>query len=72
MASITTNTETQSSNIITRAAVGVWNWLIALGEANARTREIEALLALSDDELAKMGLDRSRVVLHVYRDRVSF
>ena len=39
---------------------------------NARTRqaEIAALEAKSDEELAKMGLSRDRIVHHVFRDMI--
>lgn len=38
-------------------------------ELRARTQEIEALNALSDEELAKRGLTRDRIVHHVFRDK---
>lgn len=37
-------------------------------ESRARCAEIEALEALSDEELAGMGLTRDRIVAHVFRD----
>ncbi len=37
-------------------------------EARARSPQIEALEAKSDEELARMGLTRDRIVAHVFRD----
>lgn len=37
-------------------------------ESRARGAQIEALEAKSDDELARMGLTRDRIVAHVFRD----
>ncbi|MGR3466457.1 MAG: DUF1127 domain-containing protein [Shimia sp.] len=42
----------------------------AVGHARARTAEVEALMALSDQALAAKGLRRSDIVHHVYRDSV--
>ena len=65
-------TDVPGLGFVARSAAAFWNGVIALGEASARSREIEALQALSDEELAKMGLDRTRIVHHVFRDRVAF
>ena len=37
-------------------------------EGRARSAQIEALEARSDDELARMGLTRDRILAHVFRD----
>lgn len=38
-------------------------------EARSRSEEIERLNALSDAQLARMGLTRNEIVYHVFRDR---
>ncbi len=43
-------------------------WMARYIRARARTDQIEALEAMSDAELAALGLDRDRIVLHVFRD----
>ncbi|WIV51745.1 hypothetical protein QQG91_04675 [Marivivens sp. LCG002] len=46
--------------------------LVALGEANyqssGRAKRIAKLEALSDAELAKLGISRDMIVYHVFRD----
>lgn len=39
-------------------------------EARSRRREIEALEAMSDKELADLGITRDRIVHYVFRDLV--
>ncbi|MTH76427.1 DUF1127 domain-containing protein [Paracoccus aestuariivivens] len=39
-------------------------------EARSRHREIEALEAMSDKDLADMGITRDRIVHYVFRDLV--
>lgn len=41
-------------------------------ERHARMDEIARLQAMSDAELAALGLRRDRIVHHVYRDMLSF
>lgn len=60
------------SNLIVRAATAFWTGLVRLGEAGARTKEIEYYKSMSDQELAERGLQRSDIVMHVFRDRVAF
>ncbi|MEM9437134.1 MAG: DUF1127 domain-containing protein [Pseudomonadota bacterium] len=46
--------------------------VVAMGRARARCDEIEALMALSDEDLAAKGLKREEIVRHVFRDRIEF
>ena len=46
------------------------NWLEKTMNNYARTDQIDALKALSDEELAAKGLTRDRIALYVYRDRI--
>ncbi|MFD1880367.1 hypothetical protein [Paracoccus pacificus] len=48
----------------------IGQWMIAYGEIHARTRQIEALMKLSDAQLAARGLTRETIVRHVFRDRL--
>lgn len=40
----------------------------AYAESRSRQGQIRALDAKSDEELARMGLTRDRIVVHVFRD----
>ncbi|EAQ47001.1 MAG: hypothetical protein BM560_12245 [Roseobacter sp. MedPE-SWde] len=42
--------------------------LVALGEANSRYQKLNALMELSDAELAKRNLKRDELVHHVFSD----
>lgn len=56
--------------LVTRAMAALGRALIVLTEAQSRSSEIERLSALSDGQLAAMGLSRERIVHHVFRDRI--
>lgn len=52
-----------------RAAIGrVFSRMIENGAGAQRLRQIEALQAKSDEELAARGLKRDEIVRHVFRD----
>ncbi|MEO0917881.1 MAG: hypothetical protein AAFY31_13005 [Pseudomonadota bacterium] len=36
--------------------------------AEARLRQVQNLQAMTDDELASLGIERDRIVQHVFRD----
>jgi len=61
-----------NGNLIQRIALKIWDSLIAVGEASARTKEIEYYASLSDEQLAARGIKREQIVLHVYRDRMAY
>lgn len=42
--------------------------LVNAGEASARTQQIEALQAKSDEELARLGIKRDEIVYHVFKE----
>jgi uncharacterized protein YjiS (DUF1127 family) len=48
------------------AALG--NALVSIGEANSKMRQVEALQALSDAELAERGIKRSDIARVVFAD----
>lgn len=69
MASITTNTEAQrwrfSLGGLFRA---IGTALTVMGESNSRVRRVAQLQALSDADLAKLGLKREDIARHVFSD----
>lgn len=42
--------------------------IISISEANSRVRHVEALTALSDEQLKARGLRREDIVRHVFSD----
>ncbi len=68
------------ANITTQAPVAApfgfaqrfWNWLgnamVRLAENNARVRQAEALMSLSDQELAERGMKREDIAKVVFAD----
>ena len=56
----------------TAARIGsaVMNALVTLAESSGRMRQIAALQAKSDAELAAMGLRRDDIVHYVFRDHL--
>ena len=48
----------------------IWAGLMALAEANARTKEIEYLQSLSDEALVAKGIRRDRIVQYAFRGRL--
>ena len=51
-----------------RSLASITRSLVKYGEIKSRRSAIEALEAKSDAELAKMGLRRDGIAMHVYRD----
>lgn len=49
---------------------GIFDALVRVGEANAKIRQINALSALSDAELAERGWRRADIIRRVLSDRV--
>ncbi|MCH2094001.1 MAG: hypothetical protein MK160_02685 [Rhodobacteraceae bacterium] len=41
--------------------------MIVMAEANSRQHEVQRLMALSDEQLAKRGLKRDEIVRYVFR-----
>ena len=69
MAQITTNAPATSwSFSLSGIFRSIGNGLIQLTEANSRVRRAEALHAMNDEELAKMGLKREDIARHVFGD----
>ena len=46
----------------------IGEFLMSMAETNSRVRQVEALSALSDDELAQRGLKRSEIARYVFSD----
>lgn len=46
----------------------VFNAFLRIGQVGSRAKQVEALNALSDEELAKRGVSRQEIVRHVFAD----
>lgn len=46
--------------------------MVAIAEANSRQDQVAYLESLSDEDLAKRGLTRDGIVMHVFRDCAGF
>ena len=63
MADITAHhSDTAAPSLLSR----VFDSLIRIGENNRRARELERLMTISDEALAKRGLTRADLVRHVF------
>ena len=52
--------------VLTRSLAAIFTGLINLAEANPRYLQLQKLQALSDEQLAKKGLKREDIVMHVF------
>ena len=69
MAHVATHDSVQKPGFgIARLFNEIFDFFIRMSEANARVRQVEALNALSDAQLAKRGLRREDIVRHVFQD----
>ena len=67
MAYFADNTSTHSlSGGLTRALADLGNFIVNLAESNSKVRAVNALNALSDEQLAERGLKREDIVYHVF------
>lgn len=57
-----------SGHFLTEILEGLTRGLSRIAETNSRIREVERLQAKSDSELARMGLNREGITMHVFRD----
>lgn len=58
---------------ISVAANAVFNFLADITNADARLRAVEALQAMSDEELmSRYHIKRDEIVAHVFRDKMMF
>ena len=51
---------------LTRGLSAIFSGLVNIGEANPRFQQIQKLQAMSDEQLAKKGLKRDDIVMHVF------
>ena len=68
MADLTTNPTLNVFAPIKRALSAMFDGLISISENTARARQMEALMALSDAQLAERGIKRQDIARHVFRD----
>ncbi len=72
MTSLTTNTFAGSPGRLRNAMDGVMAFLVLLAEASPRYRLLQKYNALSDEQLAEMGISRADVVERVFGARVHY
>lgn len=69
MVNITTNiSETPQPGLWKRFVAALERGLNAQANVSARRDRIEALEAKSDDELARLGIQRDQIAYHVFKD----
>lgn len=68
MADITTNPGLSVFAPIKRTMSAMIDGLISISENTARARQIEALMALSDEQLAARGIKRTEIARYVFSD----
>lgn len=70
MAQVTTNPAVSFPVLgtISRFFTAIGNGLVRMSENNSRYRQIQALQALSDAELAERGIERQNIVRVVFAD----
>ncbi|WP_093028183.1 DUF1127 domain-containing protein [Ruegeria marina] len=61
----TTRSLTALPGVAADIIAGIFNALVRIGEANSKVRQINALSALNDAELAERGLRREDIVRRV-------
>lgn len=61
----------EHANALSRVLSALRGGLDRFVEAQARTNEIARLRAMSDEDLARLGLRRDRIVQHVFRNRLN-
>lgn len=57
-------------NIFSGFFESIFNGLTAFAEANSRVHEVERMNEMTDEQLSKMGLQRTDIVRYVFRDRL--
>lgn len=61
-------TAAHGGNIFSGFFESVFNFLVRISEANHRVKEVERLNSMSDAQLKKLGMERTDIVRHVFRD----
>ena len=71
MANISVNPDLRSPAFgqIRRVFTAIGHGIVAIGEANSRVKQAQALHALTDAQLAERGLKREDIGRHVFGDR---
>jgi len=68
--SIAATTQTLSTwsplAVLKRSLSAIFTGLVNVAEANSRYHEVQNLQAMSDEQLAKKGLKRDDIVMHVF------
>ena len=53
-----------------RVLASIARGMTTYADANSRRKQVEALEALTDADLANLGLTRDKIVQHVFRDQL--
>ena len=69
MAMTSTHSDTHAP-LLARAGAAISRWFDTYADARGRGPQLRRLNALSDAELARMGLTRDRIVAYVFRDAI--
>lgn len=69
MTSLSTNILHHAPSFLRQTGAGIMNFLVQLAEFSSTYRRIEYYNALSDEQLAEMGMTRSDVVQKVFGGR---
>lgn len=72
MASLTTNILEQTPDRLRALGQGLLDLLVVIAEASPRYRLLQKYNALSDAQLAEMGMTRADVVTRVFGARIHF
>ncbi|MEP2781385.1 MAG: DUF1127 domain-containing protein [Pseudoruegeria sp.] len=64
------NTHVAGANGFKSLAARFFDWMISVAETQSRAKVIDMLNSKSDTELAALGIERSEIARHVFRDKI--
>jgi len=68
MAYVTTQHAETAHGVFSRLGTVFFNAMVRIAERNPRYRKVQALSAMTDEQLAARGLKREDIVRHVFAD----
>ncbi|WP_375265512.1 DUF1127 domain-containing protein [Planktotalea sp.] len=63
----TSASNSSSASFLKRIGTAIWDVLVEMGHARARTAELQYYMDMSDAQLAAKGLRREDIPRHVFR-----
>ncbi len=63
----TSASSSSSTSALKRFGAGIWDVLVQMGHARARTADLQRYMDMSDAQLAEIGLQREDIARHVFR-----